>query len=203
MATKEIGRGIGYNIGTDRDIPPEMYDKFFSRFTRDLKSSQAQEGFYGTSPKKSLPNGGVQGTVMLLDKGDNLSQVPQVVSSFVGASGQHSPQITQIPFRLYGGSETIHGKDAQEVFKKSLEAQGGQIESIVDDVIKYTLPVDEAEVLKQKRQKHSPTKRLEDMLFREARLMSMTNIQRESDEQAVKERLETEKLNEEYGEKYT
>ena len=203
MATKEIGRGIGYNIGTDRDIPPEMYDKFFSRFTRDLKSSQTQEGFYGTSPKKSLPNGGVQGTVMLLDKGDNLSQVPQVVSSFVGASGQHSPQITQIPFRLYGGSETIHGKDAQEVFKKSLEAQGGQIESIVDDVIKYTLPVDEAEVLKQKKQKHSPTKRLEDMLFREARLMSMTNVQRESDEQVVKERLETEKLNEKYGEKYT
>lgn len=203
MATKEIGRGIGYNIGTDRDIPPEMYDKFFSRFTRDLKSSQTQEGFYGTSPKKPLPNGGVQGTVMLLDKGDNLSQVPQVVSSFVGASGQHSPQITQIPFRLYGGSETIHGKDAQEVFKKSLEAQGGQIESIVDDVIKYTLPVDEAEVLKQKKQKHSPTKRLEDMLFREARLMSMTNVQRESDEQVVKERLETEKLNEKYGEKYT
>ena len=79
MATKEIGRGIGYNIGTDRGIVPSRFDTDFGELRRSVQSSQTPSDYYGTTGKRSTANGGVQQTVLVIDRGTNIAQAERAV----------------------------------------------------------------------------------------------------------------------------
>ena len=175
MATKEIGRGIGYNIGTDRGIVPSRFDTDFGELRRSVQSSQTPSDYYGTTGKRSTANGGVQQTVLVIDRGTNIAQAERAVqksAEVIKGRGGVDPTIERIPFRAYEGTETLYGKEAKEALRRVVETYGGKITKIVGDEVSYTYAIAESEVQRHKASKHSPTKMFEKSAFREARSLS-------------------------------
>lgn len=200
MATKEIGRGIGYNIGTDRGIVPSRFDTDFGELRRSVQSSQTPSDYYGTTGKVGTANGGVQQTVLVIDRGTNIAQAERAVQKSAevikGRSGV-DPTVERIPFRAYEGTETLYGKEAKEALRRVVETYGGKITKIVGDEVSYTYAIAESEVQRHKASKHSPTKRFEQKAFREARSLSsryaVEEAQKEQAQQEEKQRAEAEK----------
>ena len=200
MATKEIGRGIGYNIGTDRGIVPSRFDTDFGELRRSVQSSQTPSDYYGTTGKRSTANGGVQQTVLVIDRGTNIAQAERAVqksAEVIKGRGGVDPVIGRIPFRAYEGTETLYGKEAKEALRRVVETYGGKITKIVGDEVSYTYAIAESEVQRHKASKHSPTKRFEQSAFREARSLSsryaVEEAQKEQAQQEEKQRAEAEK----------
>lgn len=200
MATKEIGRGIGYNIGTDRGIVPSRFDTDFGELRRSVQSSQTPSDYYGTTGKRSTSNGGVQQTVLVIDRGTNIAQAERAVqksAEVIKGRGGVDPTVERIPFRAYEGTETLYGKEAKEALKRVVETYGGKITKIVGDEVSYTYAIAESEVQRHKASKHSPTKMFENSAFREARSLStkyaVEEAQKEQAQQEEKQRVEAEK----------
>lgn len=200
MATKEIGRGIGYNIGTDRGIVPSRFDTDFGELRRSVQSSQTPSDYYGTTGKRSTANGGVQQTVLVIDRGTNIAQAERAVqksAEVIKGRGGVDPTIERIPFRAYEGTETLYGKEAKEALRRVVETYGGKITKIVGDDVSYTYAIAESEVQRHKASKHSPTKMFEKSAFREARSLSskyaVDEAQKEQAQQEEKQRAEAEK----------
>lgn len=200
MATKEIGRGIGYNIGTDRGIVPSRFDTDFGELRRSVQSSQTPSDYYGTTGKRSTANGGVQQTVLVIDRGTNIAQAERAVrksAEVIKGRGGVDPTVEHIPFRAYEGTETLYGKEAKEALRKVVETYGGKITKIVGDEVSYTYAIAESEVQRHKASKHSPTKMFEQSAFREARSLSsryaVEEAQKEQAQQEEKQRAEAEK----------
>lgn len=200
MATKEIGRGIGYNIGTDRGIVPSRFDTDFGELRRSVQSSQTPSDYYGTTGKRSTANGGVQQTVLVIDRGTNIAQAERAVqksAEVIKGRGGADPTIERIPFRAYEGTETLYGKEAKEALRRVVETYGGKITKIVGDDVSYTYAIAESEVQRHKASKHSPTKMFEKSAFREARSLStkyaVDEAQKEQAQQEEKQRAEAEK----------
>ena len=200
MATKEIGRGIGYNIGTDRGIVPSRFDTDFGELRRSIQSSQIPSDYYGTTGKRSTANGGVQQTVLVMDRGTNIAQAERAVqksAEVIKGRGGADPTVERIPFRAYEGTETLYGKEAKEALRRVVETYGGKITKIVGDEVSYTYAIAESEVQRHKASKHSPTKRFEQKAFREARSLSsryaVDEAQKEQEQQEEKQRTEAEK----------
>lgn len=200
MATKEIGRGIGYNIGTDRGIVPSRFDTDFGELRRSIQSSQTPSDYYGTTGKRSTANGGVQQTVLVIDRGTNIAQAERAVqksAEVIKGRGGIDPTVERIPFRAYEGTETLYGKEAKEALRRVVETYGGKITKIVGDEVSYTYAIAESEVQRHKASKHSPTKRFEQKAFREARSLStryaVEEAQKEQAQQEEKQRAEAEK----------
>ena len=200
MATKETGRGIGYNIGTDRGIVPSRFDTDFGELRRSIQSSQTPLDYYGTTGKVSTANGGVQQTVLVIDRGTNIAQAERAVQKSAevikGRSGV-DPTVEHIPFRAYEGVETLYGKEAKEALRRVVETYGGKITKIVGDEVSYTYAIAESEVQRHRASKHSPTKMFEQSAFREARSLSskyaVEEAQKEQAQQEEKQRAEVEK----------
>ena len=200
MATKEIGRGIGYNIGTDRGIVPSRFDTDFGELRRSVQSSQTPSDYYGTTGKRSTANGGVQQTVLVIDRGTNIAQAERAVqksAEVIKGRGGADPAVERIPFRAYEGTETLYGKEAKEALRRVVETYGGKITKIVGDEVSYTYAIAESEVQRHKASKHSLTKRFEQLAFREARSLSsryaVEEAQKEQAQQEEKQRAEAEK----------
>ena len=200
MATKEIGRGIGYNIGTDRGIVPSRFDTDFGELRRSVQSSQTPSDYYGTTGKRSTANGGVQQTVLVIDRGTNIAQAERAVqksAEVIKGRGGVDPTVERIPFRAYEGTETLYGKEAKEALRRVVETYGGKITKIVGDEVSYTYAIAESEVQRHKASKHSPTKMFESSAFREARSLSTRyateEAQKEQAQQEEKQRAEAEK----------
>ena len=200
MATKEIGRGIGYNIGTDRGIVPSRFDTDFGELRRSVQSSQTPSDYYGTTGKRSTANGGVQQTVLVIDRGTNIAQAERAVqksAEVIKGRGGVDPTVERIPFRAYEGTETLYGKEAKEALRRVVETYGGKITKIVGDEVSYTYAIAESEVQRHKASKHSPTKMFESSAFREARSLSsryaVEEAQKEQAQQEEKQRAEAEK----------
>ena len=200
MATKEIGRGIGYNIGTDRGIVPSRFDTDFGELRRSVQSSQTPSDYYGTTGKRSTANGGVQQTVLVIDRGTNIAQAERAVqksAEVIKGRGGVDPTVERIPFRAYEGTETLYGKEAKEALRRVVETYGGKITKIVGDEVSYTYAIAESEVQRHKASKHSPTKMFEQSAFREARSLSsryaVEEAQKEQAQQEEKQRAEAEK----------
>lgn len=200
MATKEIGRGIGYNIGTDRGIVPSRFDIDFGELRRSVQSSQTPSDYYGTTGKRSTANGGVQQTVLVIDRGINIAQAERAVqksAEVIKGRGGVDPTVERIPFRAYEGTETLYGKEAKEALRKVVETYGGKITKIVGDEVSYTYAIAESEVQRHKASKHSLTKMFESSAFREARSLSsryaVEEAQKEQAQQEEKQRAEAEK----------
>ncbi len=200
MATKEIGRGIGYNIGTDRGIVPSRFDTDFGELRRSVQSSQTPSDYYGTTGKRSTANGGVQQTVLVIDRGTNIAQAERAVqksAEVIKGRGGVDPTVERIPFRAYEGTETLYGKEAKEALRRVVETYGGKITKIVGDEVSYTYAIAESEVQRHKASKHSPTKMFENSAFREARSLSsrytVEEAQKEQAQQEEKQRVEAEK----------
>lgn len=200
MATKEIGRGIGYNIGTDRGIVPSRFDIDFGELRRSIQSSQTPSDYYGTTGKRSTANGGVQQTVLVIDRGANIAQSERAVqkaAEVIKGRGGTDPSVERIPFRAYEGTETLYGKEAKEALRRVVETYGGKITKIIGDEVSYTYAIAESEVQRHKASKHSPTRMFEKSAFREARSLSsryaVEEAQKEQAQQEEKQRAEAEK----------
>ena len=200
MATKEIGRGIGYNIGTDRGIVPSRFDTDFGELRRSVQSSQTPSDYYGTTGKVGTANGGVQQTVLVIDRGTNIAQAERAVqksAEVIKGRGGVDPTVERIPFRAYEGTETFYGKEAKEALRRVVETYGGKITKIVGDEVSFTYAIAESEVQRHKASKHSPTKRFEQSAFRKARSLSsryaVEEAQKEQAQQEERQRAEAEK----------
>ena len=204
MATKEIGRGIGYNIGTDRGIVPSRFDTDFGELRRSVQSSQTPSDYYGTTGKRSTANGGVQQTVLVIDRGTNIAQAERAVqksAEVIKGRGGVDPAVERIPFRAYEGTETLYGKEAKEALRRVVETYGGKITKIVGDEVSYTYAIAESAVQRHKASKYSPTKRFEQLAFREARSLSsryaVEEAQKEQAQQEEKQRAEKARIKQE------
>ena len=199
MATKEIGRGIGYNIGTDRGIVPSRFGTDFGELRRSVQSSQTPSDYYGITGKKGTTNGGVQQTVLVIDRGSNIAQAERAVQKSLqlieGRSGQ-SPLVDRIPFRAYEGKGTFYGKEAKEALRKAIEDFGGKITKVKGDELTYTYALAESEVQRHMKAKHSPSRMFEQSAFREARKLSDSFHSAELQKQQAKEQKEADKQKE-------
>lgn len=199
MATKEIGRGIGYNIGTDRGIVPSRFGTDFGELRRSVQSSQTPSDYYGITGKKGTTNGGVQQTVLVIDRGSNIAQAERAVQKSLqlikGRSGQ-SPLMERIPFRAYEGKGTFYGKEAKEALRKAIEDFGGKITKVKGDELTYTYALAESEVQRHMKAKHSPSRMFEQSAFREARKLSDSFHSAELQKQQAKEQKEADKQKE-------
>ena len=177
MAAKEIGRGVGYNIGTDRGIIPSRFDTDFRELERSIKSSQTEGNYYGKTGKQGSSDGTVNQTVIIVDRGENVGQADRASQKALEAidfrSGQ-TPDLSRTFYRIFEGSETFLGKEAKESVKKAVEGVGGKILKTIGDEVFYSYAVPEESVLKWKEEKKSPSKMFEGSLFREARKLSRT-----------------------------
>lgn len=191
MATREVGRGIGFNLSSEEGADIERFDQNYKLLQTAIKSSQISQNYYGDTAKVEAGSGGVQRTVLVLDRGDNLAQARQASinaeTRIAGMNAQTFGGVNEIPFRVFEGSINLKGDEAKRMLQSVVEKFGGQITKTLGDEVFYTYALDEDLVQKFKKQKKSPSKKFETKAFKEAQQASLSY----EIEQAQKEEQDT------------
>ena len=172
MATREVGRGIGYRLSTDEGVSPAGFDKDVKSVERTIRSSQTPQNVYGVTGKAPTPQGGVQQYILVKDSA-NLTNLNTALKA-INYSGGRDVTPAEVPFRYYEGSINLKGDEAKKMLQSVVEKFGGQITKTLGDEVFYTYAIEESLVQKFKAQKKSPSKMFESKTFKGARQSSLS-----------------------------